>query len=511
MTRLRHSSWNVASGMAYMVLTVGIGIFTTPWLLRWLGQERYGTWRVMSDAFAYLTLLDLGFGGAVMALLAPALGRRDSTTAGRVIVSSLAVYRMITLAMLAAGVLLVILLPRLIPEMGAREIRLAAAILVLPALWTFANVFRVLAEARQQSYVVTLALMAQYLLITGLSLFAAKMNWKLPGQAGASAIGLFLPAAYLVSTGLRQYPGCASSKSTSPMNSALWKLSWPTLIFNLSGRAGLMSDNIVIGWAIGPAMVAPFYLTQRLAALAQLQLQGIGNGTWAGLVELHAQGDAPTFRARLLELTGLVSGLGLAILGPVAAYNRQFLEHWLGLDSYAGDAVTLLACLNAWLWSIFSLWGWPLSGAGKIAAWAPYSLVFLAVNLGVSIIGALRFGMVGPLLGTLTAFLSVNLWAMPLVLEKCFGVRSGSVLRAAGKPLLCGLPYMGLIWSVAHHYAANGWIELGAELSASVAGGIAVWYFTAVSRDERKVWKARITGLLFENRRAVDPGSVVAG
>ena len=407
----------------HTVLTVGIGIFTTPWLLRWLGQERYGTWRVMTDAFAYLTLLDLGFGGAVMALLAPALGSRDSVTAGRVIASSLAVYRTITLAMIVAGVLLVVLLPDLIPQMSAGELRLAGAILVLPTLWTFSGVFRSLAEAKQQGYVVTFLLMAQYLLITGLSLFAAKMNWKLPGQAVANAIGLFLPAAYLVTSGMRQYPDCVSTKSASPMNSALWKLSWPTLIFNLSGRAGLMSDNIVIGWAIGPAMVAPFYLTQRLATLAQLQLQGIGNGTWAGLVELHAQGDALTFRARLLELTGLVSGLGLAVLGPITVFNQQFVQHWLGLDSYAGDAVTLLACLNAWLWSIFSLWGWPISGAGKIAVWAPYSVAFLAVNLAVSIAGALRFGMVGPLLGTLSAFVSVNLWAMPLVLEKCFGVR----------------------------------------------------------------------------------------
>lgn len=511
MKRVRNSSWSIASGLAYLVLTVAAGIFTTPWLLRWLGQERYGTWRVMSDAFAYLGLLDLGFGGAMMALLAPAVGNRESLAAGRVIASSLGIYRRITMVMLAGGVLLVFLMPRLIPEVGEMELRLAGAILVLPILWTFANVFRLLAEVRQQGYLVNLLMIGQYVLITALSLVAAKLNWKLPGQAGATVIGLFLPAAILVSIGLRDYPPSVPSESSRQTNAALWKLNWPTLVFNISGRAGLLSDNIVIGWAMGPASVAPFYLTQRLAALALLQLQGIGNATWAALVELHAQGEAITFRARLLELTGLVSGVGLAILGPIAAYNRQFVQHWLGFGSYAGDAVTVLACVNAWLWSIFSLWGWPLTGAGKIAAWAPYSVVFLAVNVGVSIIGTLRFGMVGPLVGTLAAFLSVNLWAMPRVLEQSFGVSSGSLLRVAGKPLLYGLPYAALVWTAARSHAARGWIGLGLELSATVAGGIVVWYLIGISGAERKVWKARLTALLSTDRLAVEPGSVVAG
>ncbi len=506
MKRVRHSSWNVASGLAFLATTVSVGIFTTPWLLRWLGQERYGTWRVMSDAFAWLTLLDLGFGGAMMAFLARAVGSRSHLTAGNVIASSLAIYRKITFAMLAGGVVLAVMLPRLIPEVDARELRLAGMILALPAVWISASVFKALAEARQKSYLVNLLLIAQYLLITALSLIAAKVNWKLPGQAAANAIGLLLPAVVLTFIGMRDYPHRQGAGPSSEMKAALWKLNWPTLIFNISGRAGLMSDNIVIGWALGPAMVVPFYLTQRLAALVQLQLQGIGNGTWAGLAELHAQGENVIFRARLLELTGLVSGLGVAVLGPVAAYNRQFVQHWLGSSSYSGDAITLLACLNAWLCSIFSLWAWPLSGTGKIGAWAPYSMVFVLINVGVSIAGTLRFGLLGPLIGTLVACLSVNLWALPSVLQRSFGVSAGTLLRAAGKPLLAGLPYAGLLWAIARSHNAWGWPGLLTEMSAAAAGGIAVWYFSAVSRDGRKVWKERLNAVLFADRTQVDDG-----
>jgi O-antigen/teichoic acid export membrane protein len=294
------------------------------------------------------------------------------------------------------------------------------------------------------------------------------------------------------------------------MKAALWKLNWPTLIFNISGRAGLMSDNVVIGWALGPAMVVPFYLTQRLAALVQLQLQGIGNGTWAGLVELHAQGETATFHARLLELTGLVSGIGIAVLGPVAAYNSQFVRHWVGSDRYSGDTITLLACLNAWLCAIFSFWNWPLTGTGKIGAWAPYSVIFVGINVTVSIAGALRFGLVGPLIGTLVACLSVNLWALPMVLERSFGTSARALLAAAAKPLLFGLPYAVLLWLVAHSHTASGWPGLLAEMGAAAVGGIGVWFFLTVPRNDRKIWLARFRSLLFPERSNAKNG-VAAG
>jgi O-antigen/teichoic acid export membrane protein len=367
-----------------------------------------------------------------------------------------------------------------------------------------------LAEARQQSYVVNYSLIGQYLLITALSLAAAKLQWGLAGQAGAQTVGLMFSALILIAIGLRDYPPLRQAQSAVRLKAALWKLNWPTLVFNLSGRVGLLSDNIIVGWTMGPALVAPFFLTQRLASLAQIQLQSMGNATWAALVELHANGDMESFRSRLLELSGLVSGLGLALLGPIGAYNRQFTLHWLGPAAYAGDGVTLLACLNGWLSSIFSLWGWPLSGTGKIAAWAPYSVAFLVVNLGVSVGATLGFGLVGPLLGTLAGFLSVSAWAMPRVLKQAFGIEPWNLCAAAGRPLLLGVPYAGLVWWLAHSHAANGWLGLGAEMGATALGGVAIWWYTGISREGRNIWRRRLTAMLAHLPAMAEPGRATA-
>jgi O-antigen/teichoic acid export membrane protein len=510
-TRTQRTVWSFASGLGYMLLTICVSMITTPWLLKWLGQDRYGAWRVLLDCYAYLALFDLGFGGAVMGLLAPALGRGDSCSARQVLAASLSIYRKVTVAMLAAGVILTLLLPRIISYINAGELRLAAWILLLPVIWTPSLVFRMLAEARQQSYVVNYSMMGQYVLITGFSLVAGKMQWGLPGQAWAQAIGLLFPALVLVCIGVREYAPVSPGRAAETLKAALWKLNWPTLVFNVSGRMSLLSDNIIVGWALGPAAAAPFYLTQRLAAIAGLPLQGLGNATWAALVELHARGDAAGLRARLVELTALVSGLGLALLGPIAAYNGQFIQNWLGSAEYAGDSISVLACVNGWMLSIFSLWGWPLSGTGKIRAWVPYSVAFVLVNFGVSVLATIKLGSAGPLWGTLAGSLSVTSWAMPRVIKQEFGIPLWQLYAAAGRPLLLGAPYSVLIALIARNHTARGWLGLAAEMTAAAAGGFVIWWFAGISRSDRILWRGRISAMRMGSSWMADLRSVAAG
>jgi O-antigen/teichoic acid export membrane protein len=252
----------------------------------------------------------------------------------------------------------------------------------------------------------------------------------------------------------------------------------------------LLSDNIVIGWMMGPALVAPFFLTQRLAQIAQLQLQAIGNSTWAGLVELHSQGQTQKFCSRLVELTALVSGLGVAVLGPIGAYNRQFITLWVGVGSYAGEWVNAIACLNIWMWAIVSLWCWPIGGAGHLGTWLPYALWFTGVNIAVSVVATHFLGLVGPLIGTLAAFLLVDSWAAPVVLGKVFDPSLRALWKPALAPLLWGAPYSVILWLVARSHTPRGWVGLGAEAGAAGLGGLSLWWLSLGS-DLRGEWQFR--------------------
>jgi O-antigen/teichoic acid export membrane protein len=494
MSRTKKSAWNFGSGLIFTAVSLAVGVFSTPFLLHWLGAEQFGAFRVLSDYGAYLVLLDLGLGGALSARLAVALGKKDAANTRELVAAGLRLYLIPTVLIALVGVLWIAVLPYLMADesIGSGRLRLAGLIFLIPMLLMPLLVFRWVVESEQRTYLITVLLTGQSLAMTILLVAAAWAGWGLLGQVAAVAVvqvGFNLAVCWLV---LHRYPGIFRERPRPEVKRDLWSLNWPTFGFNLTGRVGLFTDNLVVAWALGPAAVAPFFLTQRLATIALAQLQGIGNATWAGLVELHAQGQDENFRARLLELTALVSSLSICALGPIAAYNHHFIARWVGEGNYAGDAVTLLACTNIWFWSVFSLWGWPVSGTGNIRKWVPYAIAGAALNLLVSIVGVLRFGLVGPLAGTLAGFVLVQSWAMTRVLGQLFGMKGSGLWRAALMPFIWGVPLVAGLWYIGHRHVPNGWLMLLGEMAAAGLLGLALWWVFGLPAERRSMWWGRV-------------------
>ncbi len=77
---------------------VVIGLFATPMILHWLGDERFGAFQVATDWMAYLILLEFGLGGALMPLIALAQARRDERAVHDLMVTGVRSYTKVTLA-----------------------------------------------------------------------------------------------------------------------------------------------------------------------------------------------------------------------------------------------------------------------------------------------------------------------------------------------------------------------------------------------------------------------------
>ena len=478
-------------------VTTVTGFFATPWILRWLGAERFGAFRVLMEGFGYISLLEFAIIGAVTARLGPKLATGDEEGVFTILGAGFRVCIRIAAAMLAIGALLIIPLPHLIKvhTVSSSELRIAAAIMLIPVLWVPLSVFRALTEARQQGYIFNFMVSVQLLSTTALFLLTAWMGWGLIGQALATTVAIAPVVIILTVLGTRHYPGVLSARPERSAIQDVRSLNRLTLGFNVSNRIGLLSDNIVVSVILGPVAVVPFFLTQRLAQLAQWQLQVIGNSTWAGLVQLYAQGQTDKFCSRLVELTALVSGLGAAVLGPIAAYDRHFILLWVGSGSYAGDWVNAISCINIWIWAIMSLWCWPINGSGRIGVLLPYCIAFSAINLTVSVIATYLAGTPGPLIGTLTAFLAVHCWALPRVLGTLFHESLRSIWKPAFAQLAWGIPYSLVLWVVARTHTPRGWLGLLAETSAAVLGGLFLWWLS-LGPVLRQEWQFRLRSAL---------------
>jgi len=496
--RTRRTALNYASGLLVTATTLAVAFVTTPLILGWLGTERYGAVRAVADWFGHLTLLEMGLGGALAPLLALARGRGDEAGFRGLLAEGIRAFAVVAAVALGAGFLLTAFVPDLVPVRAdlVHDLRLGSVVAAAGLATYLLFPFRSIADASQRSYVVNLCNLAQSLTATGLAVLLAWQGFGITGQFVAFTAGQVVFYLALARDGLKRLPGLLSTLRGAPRDPTargqLHRLNVATLLFDLSGRAGLMTDNIVIALVLGPASVVPLYLTQRLLALAQLQVQAVGNASWAALGELHARGERERFKARLVELTRLVAALSVAALVPLAAFNRSFIGLWIGAEHYGGDAVTILAAMNGYVLGLVSLWGWCFTGTGQIAVMVPAMLTSAVVNLGASVAGAYLFGLPGPLLGTLLGVTATTLWYLPARLKSHFDIPPAALARAAVGPVAWGAaPGAAIIW-LAHRYPPHGWIALAASLAFSALVLLAVWWRFGLRADERGHYAERI-------------------
>jgi O-antigen/teichoic acid export membrane protein len=280
----------------------------------------------------------------------------------------------------------------------------------------------------------------------------------------------------------------------------LWKLNVPTYILNLCGRASLLTDTMVVAGILGPVMVVPLVLTQKLASVAQGQLQSIGNASWAGLAELYERGERDTFERRVLDLTSLTCILALASLIPIAAFNGRFVSLWVGSRRYGGDLMTLFAVLNPFLLSLISLWGWVLTGLGQVRRFVRPLIFQTVINFAASVWLTKMLGPVGPLIGTFIGFVVVTIWYLPLELNWTFGIGVSGLIKAVLRPVGLAIPYGTGLWVLAHYRGPRGWFGLvGTMLIAAATYLVLAWYLVLSPRD-REAWRCRV--------RLLDVGSV---
>jgi O-antigen/teichoic acid export membrane protein len=496
--RTRRSALNFASGLFASGATIVVAFVTTPLLLRFLGPERFGAARAASDWFGHLSILELGLGGALAPLLALALGRGDAAAVRNIMAEGVRSFLRVAGLAAAAGLLITLFIGRLVPVSPEllRDLRTGCLIGVLGLLLYPLAPFRQLADAGQRGYAVSLIGLGQSLTTTLLAVLLAWKGFGISGQFAAFLAGQLVFFTLITHYGTRRHPGvlgaAVAGAPDAEARAAIRQLNLPSLLFDLSSRAGLFTDNIVIALVLGPAAVVPLFLTQRLTSLAQVQLQSVGNASWAALGQLHALGRHEVFNARLVELTRLVAALATIVLIPIAAYNHLFIGLWIGESHYGGPVVTAFATVNAFLLALVSLWGYCFSGTGQIAAMVPAMIVGSVLNVALSISGAYVFGVAGPLIGTCVAIASTTLWYLPLLLQRRFGTDPAALARAVVLPVLwAALPAAGIVYVAKHHPPAS-WPALGLHGAAAGLLLLSVWWFGELRSDERAHYAERV-------------------
>src|SRR5262249_41784792 len=133
---------SVASNWVVTAATVAVTYFLTPFVIRTLGAEAYGTWAMITALTGYLGLLALGVPMATVRYLAQHVAEGDVRRTNEVIASCLGLYLLVGVVALVIGIALYGVFTattHLSPAM-ARDARVAFGVAVVLASAGFAAV-----------------------------------------------------------------------------------------------------------------------------------------------------------------------------------------------------------------------------------------------------------------------------------------------------------------------------------------------------------------------------------
>ena len=483
------------TGMAGTALVSLAGFFATPYLVRWLGGARWGAWEVVGEWLGYLGLTQMALGpGALTIFLLRARTQGEARALTAMAKRGLRLYAYAALALAPAALALAWFAPRgLHAAPGlAPELRLAVAIAALGSLaLTPPLVFRGVLEAAQRAYRVRLALAAQSLLITGLSLWWVARGLGLAGMAAATIAGMTVSAALWRAWARRYLPEWRTTPAARLGGGELWRANWPLLAAMAGNQINLLTDNTIVGLTLGAGAVAGFALTQTLPLLAGSKLADIGAVSWAALGELRAQG-ARAFGERMIELAAAVLGLSVAGMATVAAFTPAFVRLWVGASYYDGAGLVAATAAGMAAYGFLCFFSWLFDTQGDTRQRLRVSSLGAALNLGLSLWWVRVWGVAGVAAATLAAYLCTDAWYLPRLAARRYGVPGGALARGLARAAAPAALWAAAMMALAAKLPpAAHWPALLAEMAAAGAGCLLYCWALVLRGADRAAWRGR--------------------
>jgi O-antigen/teichoic acid export membrane protein len=265
-------------------------------------------------------------------------------------------------------------------------------------------------------------------------------------------------------------------------------------IIDWANKLNYEIDEVVIGFFLGVAPVAVWAVADRIISATQ-RLTNQGNTVlFPVVVDSDASNRAGRLQTVLLEGTRL----SLALVAPIAVVlivlAEPIVRRWVGSSMDGAVPVIQILAVAVTLRVGNATGTTVLKGAGNIRSLAMINLATGGANLVLSALLIKPYGLIGVAIGTLIpiAFSSIVV-IFPKACHRV-GLPLGLALRRAVVPALWPAVVVGLLLYPLHRATAGGVLVALVEAAAACLLYIGL-FVVAVGRKDRATYSARILEL----------------
>lgn len=509
MSRTRNYIKGLGTGYVATIATILVGLWLTPFTLRFLDREEYAIFALASDLLMWLGLLDLGITAGLNVQAAQLSGRPDQERLNRLASTAFFTQNLIVLVVLGVGGGMAFAFQHFFPVrlgLDHTTTMLMFLLVVASAIGFSTKTFTALLVANQQVHIDNLLKLALLVIRTVLTVVLLKSGWGLYSLAAATLVATVTTSGLAVWRTYRLLPKMQIRWALASWD-MLKRIGGLGIWFSLGGIAGILItsfDRVVSAKLISVETVTTLSLTGRVYALFAGLLDQITNTARPMLGQLLGQkkhGEALRVYRHLFRLS-----TGLAVVAALSLWagNEPFVTRWVGAENFGGPMLSLALALNL----VVHSWVLPnravLSSALVVRPQTLSRIVEAVLNLGLSILLGHYYGLIGIVLGTAIAGILSSTWYLPLLTARLFGRSWFHFMREDALPILvvgaCALPVAWMSQLAAKQI--SGFVGAGVGFGLSALAGCGLLWLIAFGQDLRESVLSAISRVLQRGSRA---------
>jgi len=397
---------NIESNWVLIVVSIAATYFLTPFTIKTLGEDGYGTWTLITALTGHIGLLSLGIPAACIRYLSQHVAAHDSRRMNETISSCAGLYLEIGVVAAAVGALLMFLfLSYEIPSAFRSEAPFAFGVMVVSVAMGFVGLLPEGILFAHHDFV-----RRNIVRLIGIALRAALTFTLLALNASLVVLAAIQLVCLIVDFGIswllirRRYPAVQIRFAGFDLRivKKIFSFGLYVAVFNAGARLSFETAALVIG-ALLTVSTIPYYVVANSMMVYLMEfviaIEAVVSPMTTNLNTLGRDDDIREMFLKwskvALSLT-IISGLFLTVLGP------RFISWWIG-PSYEAPSGQVLQILMLSGFAFLPVRGVAvpiLIGLGKPRTPALAFFIAGLANVALSAFLARPFGLLGIALGT---------------------------------------------------------------------------------------------------------------
>ena len=415
--RVHKSILNTKVNLIFYFLTIFLSFFSRRIFLECLGTEFIGLTGTLGNILGYLNLAELGIGSCVSFFLYKPLEQGNRLQIIEIMAVFRYLYRIIGLIILGAGLIVSISFPWIFADtsFGLELVYFAFFSFLGSALIEyFINYRQLLLASDQKNYIASSYLQTAQLFKTLLQIYLSYTYRNLYLWVGIEFLFGLIGCILLNRKISKEYPWMITSQE----NGKILLKKYPGIIKNtkqifihqIKDFILSKSDELFVFAFVSLSMVS-FYgnytiITTRLSQLFSRALDGVGASVGNLVAEDNKDHTIDVFW-QLNSMRYLITGF---LCYSIYQFTEPFIVLWLGEEYVLNHNILILLVVYLYLSNIRNVVDIFNHSYGLYAdVWAAWTELF--INLSITVIGGIYYGIIGILLGKIISVsLIVTLW-----------------------------------------------------------------------------------------------------